>query len=144
MKIEGQPSRKPQRVYIVDDRAAARCVLEGLVRTIVPPVSVESFCNPRLALERMQHDIPDLIITDYSMPGMNGIELIRQVRATPELADIPIVLITASQELPIFHEAMESGATDFILRPIDPGKCCARWTDLLTRRRTQKNASIQE
>jgi two-component system response regulator RpfG len=134
---------KPQRVYIVDDRATARCVLEGLVRTIVPLVAVEGFCNPRFVLERMQHDIPDLIITDYCMPGMNGIELIRQVRATPELANVPIVLITASQELSIFHEAMESGATDFILRPIDPEKCCARWTDLLIQRRAQKNASIQ-
>lgn len=136
-------NNKPQRVYIVDDRDTARLMLEGLVRTMVPIVAVESFCNTRFMLERMQHEIPDLIITDYCMPDMNGIDLISQVRASPELADIPIVLITASQELSIFHKAMESGATDFILRPIDPEKCCARWIDLLTRRSAQKNASTQ-
>lgn len=142
--ITVDPDHRPQRVYIVDDRSTARSVLEGLARTLRPQVIVECFCNARCALKRMEQVAPDLVITDYCMPDMDGIELIRQARTMPHLADVPIVMITTSTDLKIVHEAMESGATDFHLRPIDPKKSCARWAELLMQRHTKSVAAANK
>ena len=69
------------RVVIVDDRSTARSLLEGLARTLEPGISVESFSDPFDALAQMQLNTPDLIISDYRMPGMDGIEFTRRIRS---------------------------------------------------------------
>lgn len=135
---------EPQHVFIVDDRVLARLLLEGLARALVPAVVIESFSNARGALQRMQQKTPDLIITDYCMPDMNGVELIKEVRAMPGLADVSIVMVTTSNDLTLYHAAMEDGATDFHMRPLDLAKASARWSELLALRRANKNTPVQE
>lgn len=137
------PSRSPRarggaRVVILDDRATARSLLEGLARSLEPGVVVESFGDPYTALEQMQRATPDLIITDYRMPGMDGIEFTRRVRAERALADVPIIIVTVVEDRQIRYQALENGATDFLTRPIDPQECRARCINLLALRRNQK------
>ncbi|MCA1926281.1 MAG: response regulator [Thiobacillus sp.] len=129
------------RVVIVDDRGTARSLLEGLARTLEPGVMVESHADPLDALARMEIDIPDLIITDYRMPGMDGIEFTRRVRAERRLADVPIIIVTVVEDRQIRYQALENGATDFLTRPIDPQECRARCLNLLALRRSQKTIS---
>jgi len=133
--------RGSARVVIVDDRSTARSLLEGLARTLEPGVIVESFADPLDALAQMQHDTPDLIITDYRMPGMDGIEFTRRIRAERRLADIPIIIVTVVEDRQIRYQALENGATDFLTRPIDPQECRARCLNLLALRRSQKIVS---
>ncbi|MDR3393439.1 MAG: response regulator [Parasulfuritortus sp.] len=128
-------------VFIVDDRATARSLLEGLAKSLGDEVAVECFADPRQALERAGSLIPDLIITDYRMPAMDGIEFTRRLRAIKALADIPIVIITVVEDRKVRHLALESGATDFLTRPIDPHECRARCRNLLALRRSQKKLS---
>ena len=78
------------RVVIVDDRSTARKLLEGLALALEPGVVVDSFDDPHDALEQMRLVTPDLIITDYRMPGMDGIEFTRRIRAERHLADVPV------------------------------------------------------
>jgi two-component system response regulator RpfG len=125
-------------VFIVDDRATARSLLEGLAKSLGNGIQVECFSDPRQALERAGRQIPDLIITDYRMPSMDGIEFTRRLRAIKALADIPIVIITVVEDRKVRHMALESGATDFLTRPIDPHECRARCRNLLALRRSQK------
>ncbi len=136
-------SRRPRargaaRVVILDDRATARRLLEGLARSLEPGVVVESFSDPHEALAQMQHATPDLIITDYRMPGMDGIEFTRRVRAERMLADVPVIIVTVVEDREIRYQALENGATDFLTRPIDPQECRARCINLLALRRNQK------
>lgn len=126
------------RVVIVDDRGTARSLLEGLARTLEPGVIVESHADPLDALARMETDIPDLIITDYRMPGMDGIEFTRRIRSERRLADVPIIIVTVVEDRQIRYQALENGATDFLTRPIDPQECRARCLNLLALRRSQK------
>ncbi len=126
------------RVVIVDDRSTARSLLEGLARTLEPGVIVESFADPLDALERMYHTPPDLIITDYRMPGMDGIEFTRRIRAERLLTEIPVIIVTVVEDRQIRYQALENGATDFLTRPIDPQECRARCLNLLALRRSQK------
>lgn len=137
------PPRDPRphggaRVVIVDDRSTARNLLEGLARTLEPGVVVDSFADPFDALARMQHMTPDLIISDYRMPGMDGIEFTRRVRAERRLADVPLIIVTVVEDRQIRYQALENGATDFLIRPIDPQEYRARCVNLLALRRSQK------
>jgi CheY-like chemotaxis protein len=63
---------------------------------------------------------PDLIITDYKMPGLNGASFIRRVRAEPALADIPIIVVTVFEDKAFRLRALDAGASDFLLSPVDP------------------------
>ena len=126
------------RVVIVDDRSTARSLLEGLARTLEPGVVVSSFADPLEALAHMQVETPDLIITDYRMPGMDGIEFTRRVRAERRLSDVPLIIVTVVEDRQVRYQALENGATDFLTRPIDPLECRARCLNLLTLRRSQK------
>lgn len=126
------------RVVIVDDRSTARNLLEGLARTLEPGVVVDSFADPFDALVQMQHITPDLIISDYRMPGMDGIEFTRRVRTERRLADVPLIIVTVVEDRQIRYQALENGATDFLIRPIDPQEYRARCVNLLALRRSQK------
>ena len=129
------------RVMIVDDRSTARSLLEGLAKSLEPGIVVESFAEPQQALLHMESSIPDLIITDYRMPGMDGIEFTRRVRAQKSLADVPLIIVTVVEDRQIRYQALENGATDFLTRPIDPQECRARCINLLALRRNQKIVS---
>lgn len=129
------------RVVIVDDRSTARSLLEGLAKSLEPGIVVESFAEPQEALAHMQTAIPDLIITDYRMPGMDGIEFTRRIRAQKNLADVPLIIVTVVEDRQIRYQALENGATDFLTRPIDPQECRARCINLLALRRNQKIVS---
>ena len=135
------PVTKGTRVIIVDDRNTARSLLEGLAKSLEPGIVVETFAEPQEALKYMQNVTPDLIITDYRMPGMDGIEFTRRVRAEPNLLDVPLVIVTVVEDRQIRYQALENGATDFLTRPIDPQECRARCLNLLALRRNQKVVS---
>jgi len=134
-------SSNATRVVIVDDRSTARNLLEGLAKSLEPGIVVESFAEPQQALAHMETRIPDLIITDYRMPGMDGIEFTRRVRAQKNLADVPLIIVTVVEDRQIRYQALENGATDFLTRPIDPQECRARCINLLALRRNQKIVS---
>lgn len=123
---------------IVDDRGTARSLLEGLARTLEPGILVESHADPLDALAQAEATPPDLIITDYRMPGMDGIEFTRRIRADRRLAEVPIIIVTVVEDRQIRYQALENGATDFLTRPIDPQECRARCLNLLALRRSQK------
>ena len=133
--------RKRARVVIVDDRSTARGLLEGLARSLEPGILVESYADPFDALAHMQIHTPDLVISDYRMPGMDGIEFTRHIRAEPHLCDVPVIIVTVVEDRQIRYQALENGATDFLTRPIDPQECRARCLNLLALRRSQKALS---
>lgn len=141
--VSGPPSTVggAARVLIVDDRSTARNLLEGLAKSLEPGILVESFADPLQALAYMENMTPDLIITDYRMPGMDGIEFTRRVRAKKSLVDVPLIIVTVVEDRQIRYQALENGATDFLTRPIDPQECRARCLNLLTLRRHQKIVS---
>ncbi len=131
----------PYFIMVVDDRVAARNLLLGLARRFEDNVSAEGYSSPKEAIQRALERTPDLIITDYHMPDMNGIEFVQFMRSTPSLADTPVLMITISDDQEIRHRALEAGVSDFMIRPIDPIECRTRCRNLLLQRRTKMVAS---
>ena len=75
--------RRQRKVLIVDDESTGRSILTKIIQQVEDDVSVTAFDNPLDALKWLDDNHPDLIITDYRMPDMNGVELIRQIQEKP-------------------------------------------------------------
>src|SRR4030067_2849686 len=116
-------------ILIIDDRPTSRMILEQLVSTLSGHVTAKSFADPVVALRWATENQPDLVLTDYKMPNMDGIEFTRRFRETHP--DTPLVVVTALEEREIRYQALEAGATDFLNKPVDHTECRARCRNLL-------------
>lgn len=124
-------------ILIVDDQSTGRRILEEIVRGIDDTLQIASFSDPRDALGQARGRVPDLILTDYRMPEMNGVEFIKRLRALPGCAEVPIVVITVVGDRSVRYEALNAGATDFLTRPLDQYECMSRCRNLLKLRHQQ-------
>jgi len=123
--------RRQRKVLIVDDESTGRTILAKIIQQAEEDVNVASFESPLDALHWLNQNHPDLIITDYRMPDINGIELIKKIRAMPACQDIPIMMITVVSEKSVRYDALEAGATAFLTRPIDQIECRTSCRNLL-------------
>jgi DNA-binding response OmpR family regulator len=104
-------------VLVVDDMAANRSVLcRQLELNKYGVISVDS---GEAALELLTRTRPDIVLLDYMMPNMNGIEVLRRMRADPATVDLPVIMVTARAENEATIEALEAGADDYVTKPID-------------------------
>jgi signal transduction histidine kinase len=104
-------------VLLVDDSASA---LETLQATLDGHgFQLVTAQNGPEALQLAGRIRPDLILLDVMMPGMDGFEVCRRLRSTPELAEVPIVLLTALDDHASLLKGLEAGADDFFSKPID-------------------------
>ncbi|MFQ5659183.1 MAG: HD domain-containing phosphohydrolase [Gammaproteobacteria bacterium] len=124
-------------VMVIDDQLTSRVILETVIRTIGDNIKVKAYDNALSALKVAESDPPDLIIADYKMPELDGVEFTRRLRKLPACHDIPIVIITIVDEKAIMYKALEAGATDFLIKPVDHYECKVRCRNLLVMRRQQ-------
>jgi DNA-binding NtrC family response regulator len=104
------------RVLIVDDDSLSREFLTEAIRALGH--HAESAPSGEQALERVRKAEWDLVLTDLRMPGMSGVELVRQLHR--DFADLPVVLVTAHGTVETAVEAMKHGAHDFLIKPCTP------------------------
>src|SRR4029079_15032284 len=77
----------------------------------------------------------DMVLTDFKLPEFDGIELVKQIRGLTHCIDIPIVVITVVDDRQVRYNALEAGATDFLIKPLDEHETRARCANLLDLRR---------
>ena len=123
------------RVCIIDDNDTNLLMLEQVVLRIGNDLTVDTFLDPVEAVTSCTTLMPDLVLVDYMMPGMDGHEVVRRIRAMPSARDVPIVMVTAANERSIRQKALELGATDFVVKPIEVSEVKARLSNLLALRR---------
>jgi two-component system response regulator RpfG len=122
-------------VMVVDDQSTGRAILEQVVRGLDERVVVEGFARPVDAVVWATRHISDLVLVDYMMPEMDGIEFVKRLRALPGYEHVPIVMITVHDDRKVRYAALDAGITDFLTKPIDARECLARCRNLLTLRR---------
>ncbi len=125
-------------IVVIDDRVTNRRVLEKLATSIGDNITVKAFAEPQAALEWSKSNVPDLVVTDFKMPKMDGAEFIRHFRELPPCIDVPVMVVTAYEDQAFRYAALESGATDFLLSPVDHHEFRARSRNLLSLREHQK------
>lgn len=107
-------------IVIVDDEPTNLMLLEAIAEGYEPL----TFTEPLKVVEHLQHTAVDLLITDFNMPGMNGIELLRKAKELqPEIMSI---MITANGEESIRMQALEEGIDDFLTKPYSPSEVILR------------------
>jgi CheY-like chemotaxis protein len=111
------------RVLVVDDNADVR---DYLVRVLSEHWSVSSAPNGASALEKLRQKPFDLVLTDLMMPGRDGFEFIRTLRADPELAALPVLVITARAGEDARIQGLELGADDYLTKPFSGREVVAR------------------
>ena len=79
--------------------------------------TVITYSNAIQALREIRHSKPDLILTDWLMPGMDGLEFCRTIKDTPEISSIPVIMITCNGEDKDKLRATEMGVTDYFVKP---------------------------
>jgi len=121
-------------VLIVDDQSTGRMILAEIVRSI-DNVEAITFDTPEAALDYARTHRVDMVITDYQMPTMNGVELVRELRKVVNDDTVPMVLITVDKQSEVRYQALNSGAIDFLIRPIDRIEYRQRFMNLLALRR---------
>jgi len=94
------------------------------------------------ALERLLGSATDLVLLDIVMPAMDGYEVCRRIRANPDTAYLPVVMLTASGDQEKIH-AIEAGADDFVTKPINQGELLARVASLVRVKRYQDTIQRQ-
>jgi PAS domain S-box-containing protein len=113
-------------VVIVDDQAINLRILSRFAQSVEDNVAVHAFDAPQTALAFVMQQAPDLIVTDYVMPRMTGEEFIRRCRQHPPTRDVPIIVVTAYEDREYRYQALEAGASDFLLSPVDGQEFCTR------------------
>lgn len=121
------------RILVIEDEDAL-CELLGY-NLEKEGFSVSVTKDGEEALVQLEEEKPDLIILDWMLPKVSGIEICRRVRATPELRDIPIVMVTARGEEEDRIRGLDTGADDYLAKPFSMTELTARVRAVLRRTR---------
>ena len=122
------------RIYVADDEAPNLMLVERTLASF--KFETVTFKDGASLLEAVEKDgKPDLIITDVRMPGVNGFEVCKRLKANPGTRHIPIILVTGLNEMKDKVRGLEEGADDFLQKPFHPVELRARAKSLLRLKR---------
>jgi putative two-component system response regulator len=126
---EQQADIAPTSILVVDDTPENIDVLKGI---LADQYSIRAATNGELAIKIAQKQRPNLILLDVMMPGMDGYEVCRRLKADISTADIPVVFVTAKTETEDEQTGFDAGAVDYITKPVNPALVNARVRTHLT------------
>lgn len=110
---------KNMRVLVVDDFSTMRRIIKNILRQLGFNNIIEAD-DGTTAWETLNKDRIDFIISDWNMPKMTGIELLRKVRASEEFADLPFLMVTAEGLQENIIEAVQAKVSNYIVKPFTP------------------------
>jgi two-component system chemotaxis response regulator CheY len=107
------------RALVIDDSAVIRTVLTRILTNL--GFEVVQAAHGKEALERLRGGpLPAIALVDWNMPEMNGYEFIRNVRATAEWRDLPLMMVTTETEMEQVVKALAAGANEYLMKPFTP------------------------
>ena len=129
------PAQRRMNIVIVNDTSSNIDLMRAMVSRLEDCGTV-GFTDPREGLTWCLTQDPDLIIVDFMMPGLDGIELTQHLRRVPVTAEIPVLMVTAAHEKDVRYRALESGVTDFLTKPLDRLEFVSRLRNMLALRKS--------
>lgn len=104
-------------VYVVDDEPVHLSMMQFMLRRI-GFAQVRIFTDAISAYERMESEKPDLIISDWNMDPVDGLELLKMVRKNGSTTSVPFIMVTANASEQYWRDAIAAGATEFLFKPL--------------------------
>lgn len=130
--IQGSRDRKAPALLIVEDNADLRYYIHTILKSHYRIFESESGLK---GMEIALKEIPDLILSDVMMPGMNGFELCEKIKTDARTSHIPVVLLTARADMDSKIHGLETGADDYLVKPFNETELKARVNNLIEQRR---------
>lgn len=130
--VEMSPDDERTTVLVIDDHAEMRSYIR---RHLSPVYRVLEAGDGLEGLELARRHVPDLVVSDVMMPGLDGNSLFRTMRADPELELVPFVLLTAQASAESRIQGLEEGVDDYLIKPFDPRELKARVDNLIASRK---------
>jgi response regulator RpfG family c-di-GMP phosphodiesterase len=127
-----------QNVLVIDDQTSNAMLVAEILSGISMDIDVVTFAQPLEAVRYAAENPLDLVITDFSMPELDGLGVIRLLKRLEHLFDVPIVVVTAHEGMDVRYAALDAGAADFLTRPINHRECQSRCRNLLKMRLFQR------
>jgi CheY-like chemotaxis protein len=137
---EAATSLAGERILIVEDSPTVVTVLKYFLELDGFQVLVAD--NGAAGLETAKREHPRVILTDVKMPGMDGMTMVKALRADAETRDIAIMMLTSESSVESEAEGLAAGADDYILKPVEPRRLAARVKALFTRLQARKTTSL--
>jgi CheY-like chemotaxis protein len=128
------------RILVVEDEEALTTLLR--YNLDAEGYDVETVGRGDDADTRLKESVPDLIVLDWMLPGLSGIELCRRLRARPETKSLPIIMLTARGEESERVRGLATGADDYIVKPFSVPELLARVRGLLRRASPERLATV--
>jgi len=110
--------KKRARILIIDDSATALALM-GKVLEAMGQINYLQVDNGMTALKKLNSENFDLVLLDWSMPKVSGIDLLRNIKSSKKLSWIPVIMITAESDTERVKEAMMLGVNDYLVKPIN-------------------------
>ena len=107
---------KNMNILVVDDFSTMRRIVKNLLVEIGFS-NIEEADDGKTALPILENGGIDFLVTDWNMPGMAGIDLLRAVRANPALSSLPVLMVTAEAKREQIMEAAEAGVNGYVVKP---------------------------
>jgi two-component system chemotaxis response regulator CheY len=107
------------RVLVVDDSSTMRRIIANTLKKLGHDEIIEAGDGTE-ALQVVEAGRPDLILTDWNMPRMDGREFVQTLRQNPEMGGIPVLMVTTQAEKPDVVVALEAGVNDYVVKPFTP------------------------
>lgn len=107
---------KQMKILIVDDFSTMRRIIKNLLRDL-GFTNTQEADDGKTALPMLQGGDFDFLVTDWNMPGMTGIELLKEVRADDRLGDLPVLMVTAEAKRDQIVEAATAGVNGYVVKP---------------------------
>ena len=108
-----------KKILVVDDVASMRKVTKSILM-VANYTNITQATDGDEALKILQSETFDMIICDWEMPNMSGLELLIEIQKDEKLKDIPFLMLTSNTEKVKADVALKKGATDYIIKPIQP------------------------
>ena len=109
-------ANKEMRILVVDDFSTMRRIIKNILRQLGFNNIIEAD-DGSTAWETLNKDKIEFIISDWNMPNMTGIELLRKVRASEEFSDLPFLMVTAEAQQENIIEAVQAKVSNYIVKP---------------------------
>ncbi|MCF6202562.1 MAG: chemotaxis response regulator CheY [Methylococcaceae bacterium] len=111
---------KNMKILVVDDFSTMRRIVKNLLRDLGFTNTVEAD-DGQTALPILEAGGIDFLVTDWNMPGMTGIDLLKAVRANPKLVDMPVLMVTAEAKKEQIIMAAQAGVNGYVIKPFTAG-----------------------
>ncbi|MFH7028058.1 MAG: ATP-binding protein [Heteroscytonema crispum UTEX LB 1556] len=122
-EISPPPPLSPSRILLADDNADMRDYVKRLLSSVY---KVEAVGDGIAALAAARENLPDLVLSDVMMPGLDGFELLGELRADPRTREVPVILLSARAGEESRVEGLDKGADDYLIKPFSARELLAR------------------